>query len=481
MSNWLEILNQKLESGEAVTQFYLEDEYVEEFPPKLWKQPLEAFCLEDVAIKGDLPLQIFQISTLKQLDLSIVQINYNYDEDEGEDLSEVPEEIGNLSNLEYLTLSELELKKIPSSLSQLENLKHLDISYNYDLDLKKVVFPKQLVSLNISSINSGYIPQSLLDLKSIKSLYISHYKLNDKSDFHYLPNLEKLDLSYNKDITAIPKAVLNLSNLKEIRLTSCGIEKLPEAFLELKKLNHLDISYNHITHLSGSISNLIQLKHLKCDHNQIHSVSPELGKLEHIETINFNYNKIASLPIELGQLISLKRLLITENKFQDFPKAVYTMYNLETLECMNNHFYQIFKGIAQLKKLKYLSLYRCYILFLVKEIEELENLESLNIGQNPIKKLFDFSKMKSLKHLDISGLVELENPDEEVNKVVKAINLENISLQYTNVVDAVFTFEALKSLKRINLANNELPENTLLKIRKALAPVLVWCNRFKKD
>jgi Tol biopolymer transport system component len=103
------------------------------------------------------PPQIWELTTLQQLDLSNTQ------------LSQLPPEIGQLTQLQELSLSSNQLSQLPPEIGQLTNLQWLDLSYNLQLSQ----LPPEIGQLtNLQYLDLSYAPLSQLppEIGQLKSL-----------------------------------------------------------------------------------------------------------------------------------------------------------------------------------------------------------------------------------------------------------------------------------------------------------------------
>ena len=161
----------------------------------------------------------------------------------------VPDNIGNLINLEYLDLANNRLTSLPNSIGNLTNLKELIVN--------------SLTSL----------PDSIGNLTNlIKVLNLEGSDLTSLPDsIGNLTNLEKLDL-HSSDLTSLPDSIGNLTNLTELRLSKNQLTSLPKSFGNLTNLEYLDLNWNYFTSVPDSIENLTDLETLYVPNNPITSL-----------------------------------------------------------------------------------------------------------------------------------------------------------------------------------------------------------------
>ena len=188
---------------------------------------------------------------------------------------------------------------IPAELGDLSNLEFLSLSFN------------QL---------SGSIPAELGDLSNLEHLWISNNQLSGPipAELGSLSNLEELSLSANQLSGSIPAELGNLSNLERLWLSDNQLSgPIPAELGSLSNLEGLFLSANQ---LSGSIpaelGNLSNLEWLWLSDNQLSgSIPAGLGSLSNLERLNLSDNQLSnSIPAELGDLSNLEELRLNGNR-----------------------------------------------------------------------------------------------------------------------------------------------------------------------
>ncbi len=211
----------------------------------------------------------------------------------------IPQEIGNLSQLTNLYLSNNELTgSIPSSLGNLTNLTYLLLSNN------------QL---------SGSIPSSLGDLSNLNHLLITNNLLSG----------------------SIPTSLGNLSNLNDLWLGSNDLTgSIPADLGDLLNLKKLFIDKNQLSGaIPASLGNLMNLTSLWLHDNQLSGpIPPDLGGMGSLNYLYLHDNQLSGLiPSGLGSLASLKHLHLYNNQLNgQIPLFLIDLTNLTSLYLYNN-------------------------------------------------------------------------------------------------------------------------------------------------
>jgi internalin A len=149
--------------------------------------------LSELALTA-LPEQLGQLGNLQTLYLADNQ------------LTALPEQLGQLGNLQYLDLQNNQLTALPEQLGQLGNLQHLDLHYN------------QLTAL----------PEQLGQLGNLQYLYLQNNQLTALPEqLGQLGNLQILYLN-NNQLTALPEQLGQLGNLQILYLNN---NQLPDALM----------------------------------------------------------------------------------------------------------------------------------------------------------------------------------------------------------------------------------------------------------
>lgn len=216
-----------------------------------------------------------------------------------------------------------------------------------------------------------------------------------------------LDLSWMK-LEEIPPDVFTLEGIVELNLSENYIERLPSRLLELKQLKKIRLYNCAFTHFPTLLSEIATLEEI------------DLGK-----------NLLQCLPQDMIKLKQLKNLELYNCAFEVFPQVLYTLPNLESLNISyqggNLPTFIIDKPFEKLKnlnisanlgvqitapqpELKILNMRNCALTQIPRAIAQSLKLTSLNITINDkiISLPEELSQLRKLTDLAIP----LANVDE---------------------------------------------------------------------
>ena len=218
-----------------------------------------------------------------------------------------------------------------------------------------------------------------------------------------LSNLKVLVLSHNQ-ITQLPKVVAQLSNLTELVLNHNHITEIPNELGQLSNLTELNLSHNQITQLPETLGKLSNLTKLVLHNNQITQIPEALGKLSNLTQLYLSSNQIAQLPDAIGQLSHLTQLYLFNNQIAQISDAICQLSNLTHLDFRSNQIAQIPEALGQLSNLTHLDLRRNQITQIPDAIWQLSNLTHLDLINNQITSIPEaIGSMEKLENLDLRG------------------------------------------------------------------------------
>ena len=287
--------------------------------------------LRSNGLSGEIPDALGNLSNLEILNLGTNNLSDG-----------IPDALGNLSNLEILSLSFNGLSgEIPSSLGNLSNLEILNLGDN---GLSGEI-PSSLGNLsNLTILNfdfnglSGEIPSSLGNLSNLERLQLWDNDLSGEIPLFLsdLSNLEALYLGDNDLSGGIPVALGNLSNLKYLFLSRNALSgEIPSSLGNLSNLETLSLVGNDLSGgIPSSLGNLSNLTNLNLSFNDLSGEIPSsLGNLSNLEILDFYLNDLSGeVPSSLGNLSNLTRLKFTHNRSLTgpLPQSLMKLLQLET-------------------------------------------------------------------------------------------------------------------------------------------------------
>ncbi|KAH0747267.1 hypothetical protein KY285_008924 [Solanum tuberosum] len=225
----------------------------------------------------------------------LVKLNVSY----CSKLESLPEEIGDLVNLEELHASGTLISRPPSSIVRLNKLKSLSFGQPRVEDGVFFVFPQvnegllSLKSLDLSYCNiiDGGLPEDIGSLSSLKHLNLNNCNIIDgglPEDIGSLSSLKDLNVSGN-NFEHLPRSISQLGALEYLDLSDCKrLTQLPEDIGCLSSLKELNLSGNNLEHLPRSISQLGALRSLTLSHCKRLTQLPEFP--QRLDTINVDWS-----------------------------------------------------------------------------------------------------------------------------------------------------------------------------------------------
>ncbi|CAG7860757.1 unnamed protein product [Brassica rapa] len=296
--------------------------------------------------------------------------------------SPIPDKFNNLILLETLNLSGSSLKgHIPKEILQLTSLVSLDLSFyvsiysppsslllsieNPPLFLHQLAQNlRNLRALDLSCVNiSSEIPHEFSYMPSLRSLHLASCYLVGEfpSNVFMIPSLQSIILDHNPDLRGslpvfhrnnsmqvlrlretsfsgiIPDSIGNLKHLVYLRLAISNFSgRIPSSLGELSNLSSLRLYQNHFTgELPSSIGNLKQLISFNVGGNQLTGNFPSaLLNLTKLRNIYLYSNQFTGfLPPNIGQLSKLEVLYAYGNCFTGaVPSSLLQISSLTTLE-----------------------------------------------------------------------------------------------------------------------------------------------------
>jgi len=369
--------------------------------------------VQKVGLKGTIPPEIGNLSQLQHLTLAQRATGQNPDSLTGN----LPPEIGNLTNLKYLAIHGSLRGPLPPEIGNLTRLEELDLFQNFfNGDIPPEIGNlKNLKRLNLGNNRSlsGVIPPEIGNLTKLEQIILDHNQLSGSlpPELWNLTNLARINLSWNQLSGSLPPELWNLTNLVYINLHANQLSgSLSPELDKLKNLVQLDLSGNQ---LSGSLPS-------------------ELGKLFHLIFLDLACNQLSgNIPIELGELSRLERLDLQRNQLiGHIPKEFKNLTNLQELDLSFNQLHgeiprEIIGSLINLRKLAFRDNQLSGVI--PREIGNLINLEELDFGGNQLGGAIppEIGNLSGLKSLHLANNHLTNKLPTEIGNVT---NLQSLQL-----------------------------------------------------
>ncbi len=218
----------------------------------------------------------------------------------GNQLSSLPKEISQLTNLQTLGLSDCQITEIPAEIAQLTNLQTLDLRRNQIKEIPaEIAQLTNLQTLDLSRNQIKEIPAEIAQLTNLQTLHLHNNQIREiPAAITQLTNLQTLHLGINQ-IKEIPAVIAQLTNLQKLYLNNNQIAEIPAAIAQLTNLQELYLGANKITEIPDTIAQLTNLQDLFLDSNQITEIPAAIAQLTNLQKLFLRYNPIANPPLEV--------------------------------------------------------------------------------------------------------------------------------------------------------------------------------------
>ena len=246
-----------------------------------------------------------------QADMSYQKIqnpNIPHNHNQGDVLTNLEEKI-NYQQITKATLQFQNLRKFPLPLLKCTNIEEIDLSHNQISEIPDEIGQlKKLRRLYLNDNQIQKLPENVYtQLPDLEVLYLQNNNKNFvlSSNISQLTKLQQLQVS---KLQALPETVWQLKQLQTLRIWNAHLTQISSNIKNLTRLEVLCLRGNNITQLPPEIFLLKQLTYLSLGENQISSIDSQINQLQQLEYIAIYNNPIQELPIIANQLPKLQIL-----------------------------------------------------------------------------------------------------------------------------------------------------------------------------
>ena len=428
---------------------------------------------------NDFPKEICDITSLKTL-----EIKGNY--------QALPVSIGNLQQLESVTLELSKLVTFPEYFWSLKNIKKLEISYietefQESLQLEKLTNLEELdfILVNLKDASQLQLPTSLKEISFIRLKHLTKLP----TCISMLKKLKKFDLYMCPNLIEIPNGFNQLDNLFVLKLDAIPLIKTIEDHqiftkhceyitldddLEIipgnEPILNSELLINDVEILNYVFSHpdrFTNLKKIKIQYiTDFSAVSIGFGKLTTLESIDLHQgSNTDSLWQNIGECTQLKYLKLYGVNIESIPKGLKELQYLDYL-CFNSCRSLVLEAKYLPSKIKELYLFDIKEYIATEKLLETEHAYFANLSIEKPKVLFSNLITKTLH---FSSINESKNSQEDLTKYLPKPKVLTTLKAYTNTEQFKDVLKYCTNLEYLHLDNKEA---SLTEITSVAAPHL---------
>lgn len=223
-------------------------------------------------------------------------------------------------------------------------------------------------------------------LRDRAHLIIKNYPIKELFSLGDFPQLKRLEIHSNKQLTKLPSFLGNCPQLDLVQIYGNKIQEIPAPFFDnLSTIESLHLSGNKLISLPKSLENLKKLKLLNLSRNELTTIPDYIGEFPELKSLYISRNKLSTLPESIKKLKNLEELDLSYNKnLTTIPDSFSKDTSLKRLHMTNNSFKQLPKNLDKLSQLELLNLNSNKLSTLPESIKNLKNLGGLLLYNNPI-------------------------------------------------------------------------------------------------
>ncbi|XP_026428094.1 uncharacterized protein LOC113323962 [Papaver somniferum] len=289
----------------------------------------------------------------------------------------IPDDYRN--HLRYLHLTDCGIRKTDVSKLYLLQTLNLFKCRNVNSFLRKIGSLQFLRHLSISGSSVEVLPKSIVKLRNLQSLDISHLPISELPDsINDICSLRRLKFHNCHNLKALPSNLGSLTQLRSLDLEGTGITELPDSVSQICNLKRLNFRYcKNLKALPSNLGALTQLRSLNLEGSGITELPDSICRIYNLERLEFsNCSELKALPHDIGALTQLRSLNLEGTGIIELPESLtsnlwkFESVNINRLEVLMPFLVRKIGGVEHLAGLISLRVLEIRYLDYVKGLED---------------------------------------------------------------------------------------------------------------